>query len=122
MLKHISLSSRYLQILYETQKVLSLEILLAMYCAISSVLVLVATFIFVPSKKQLIDHVTSKSLLKDVFTDETVAGNGQISLTHKDGSTANSDAPLLEIGLNNDAIKKQSDPEVKLIQNKFLGM
>ena len=122
MLSHISLSSRYLQILYETQKVLSLEILLAMYCAISSVLVLVATFIFVPSKKQLIDHVTSKSLLKDVFTDETVAGNGQISLTHKDGSTANSDAPLLEIGLNNDAIKKQSDPEVKLIQNKFLGM
>ena len=78
-----------------------------------------------PSKQQLIDHVTSKSLLKDVFTEETGAANGQISLTHKDGSAANSDAPLLEIGMNNDATKKTNDlndPDVKLIQNKFLGM
>ena len=96
-----------------------------MYCTISAALVLFATFIFVPSKQQLIDHVTSKNLLKDVFTDETGAANGQISLTHKDRSAANSDAPLLEIGMNNDAIKKTNDPnepEVKLIQNKVLGM
>lgn len=111
-----------IKILYETQKVLGLEILLAIYCAISAVLVLVATFIFVPSKQQLIDHVTSKSLLKDVFIDEGVAANGQICLSHKDGSTVNSHAPLMEIGMNNGVIKKNNDSEAKFIQNKFLDL
>ena len=43
---------------------------MALYCGISSILVLCATFIFVPSKKDLLSHITSRSIAKDALCEE----------------------------------------------------
>jgi len=59
-----------IKILYELQKFFRLEVLLALYCGISSILVLCATFIFVPSKKDLLSHITSRSIAKDALFEE----------------------------------------------------
>lgn len=52
------------------QKLFRLEILLALYCGLSSILVLGTTFIFVPSKKDLVQHVTNRSVIKDALLGE----------------------------------------------------
>ena len=52
------------------QKLFRLEILLALYCGLSSILVLGATFIFVPTKKDLVKHVVGQNVTKDALLEE----------------------------------------------------
>eukprot|EP00794_Sanderia_malayensis_P002981 gene2981-3436_t len=56
---------RYIQILYEAQKAVALETLLSIYCAISGSLVLISTVLLIPSKAQLLDHLTKRNLVNN---------------------------------------------------------